>query len=98
MIYPTEQSNYPILLSCQVMKDWSDLEEKYQDMRDNDPSAAENFKKQMTERFQKTVQALEEESQAEKRQLQVGMIHDRFWLRKFKGDFFLLHNYLSVYD
>ena len=52
------------------MKDWSDLETKYQTMRDEDVEAAESFKKQMTERFQKTVQALEEESQAEKRQLQ----------------------------
>merc|ERR550519_1725366 len=52
-----------------VMKDWSDLEERYQDMRAEDPSQAEDFKKQMTERFQKTVQALEEESSAEKRQL-----------------------------
>merc|ERR1719400_112223 len=52
-----------------VMKDWSDLEERYQDMRDEDPAQAEDFKKQMTERFQKTVQALEEESSAEKRQL-----------------------------
>ena len=53
------------------MKDWSDLEEKYQEMREKDPASAEDFKKKMTERFQKTVQALEEESQAEKRQLQV---------------------------
>jgi amyloid beta A4 protein len=53
-----------------VMKDWSDLEEKYQDMREKDPSSAEDFKKKMTERFQKTDQAMEEESQAEKRQLQ----------------------------
>ena len=52
------------------MKDWSDLEEKYQEMREKDPAAAEDFKKKMTERFQKTVQALEEESQAEKRQIQ----------------------------
>merc|ERR1712209_315829 len=52
-----------------VMKDWSDLEERYQDMRAEDPAQAEDFKKQMTERFQKTVQALEEESSAEKRQL-----------------------------
>jgi amyloid beta A4 protein len=51
------------------MKDWSDLEERYQDMRAEDPASAEDFKKQMTERFQKTVQALEEESSAEKRQL-----------------------------
>ena len=52
------------------MKDWSDLEERYQDMRAEDPAQAEDFKKQMTERFQKTGQkALEEESSAEKRQL-----------------------------
>jgi amyloid beta A4 protein len=52
------------------MKDWSDLEQRYQEMRAKDTDAAENFKKQMTERFQKTVAALEEESQAERRQLQ----------------------------
>ena len=40
----------------QVMKDWSDLEERYQDMRSEDPNSAEDFKKAMTERFQKTVQ------------------------------------------
>ena len=38
------------------MKDWSDLEERYQDMRSEDPASAEDFKKAMTERFQKTVQ------------------------------------------
>ena len=43
----------------QVMKDWSDLEERYQDMRSEDPTSAEDFKKAMTERFQKTVQVLE---------------------------------------
>ncbi|XP_065347111.1 amyloid-beta-like protein isoform X3 [Cloeon dipterum] len=52
-----------------VMKDWSDLEERYQDMRQNDPRAADDFKKKMTQRFQKTVQALEEEGDAEKHQL-----------------------------
>jgi amyloid beta A4 protein len=51
------------------MKDWSDLEERYQDMRQNDPRAADDFKKKMTQRFQKTVQALEEEGDAEKHQL-----------------------------
>jgi len=45
------------------------LEERYQEMRADDPAQAEEFKRQMTERFQKTVQALEEESSAEKRQL-----------------------------
>ena len=33
------------------MKDWSDLEERYQDMRAEDPAQAEDFKKQMTERL-----------------------------------------------
>ena len=45
-----------LLFVSQVMKDWSDLEERYQDMRAEDPTSAEDFKKQMTERFQKTVQ------------------------------------------
>ncbi|XP_046384471.1 amyloid-beta-like protein [Ischnura elegans] len=52
-----------------VMKDWSDLEERYQDMRSSDPKAADDFKRRMTSRFQKTVQALEEEGEAEKHQL-----------------------------
>lgn len=37
-----------------VMKDWSDLEEKYQDMRLADPKAAQGFKQRMTARFQVT--------------------------------------------
>lgn len=36
------------------MKDWSDLEEKYQDMRLADPKAAQGFKQRMTARFQVT--------------------------------------------
>ncbi|XP_055374932.1 amyloid-beta-like protein [Condylostylus longicornis] len=52
-----------------VMKDWSDLEEKYQDMRLADPKAAATFKQRMTARFQTSVQALEEEGNAEKHQL-----------------------------
>ncbi|XP_046664692.1 amyloid-beta-like protein [Homalodisca vitripennis] len=52
-----------------VMKDWSDLEEKYQDMRTSDPHMAEQFKQRMTLRFQQTVQSLEEEGAAEKHQL-----------------------------
>lgn len=34
------------------MKDWSDLEEKYQDMRLADPKSAQTFKQKMTARFQ----------------------------------------------
>ncbi|CAG9762941.1 unnamed protein product [Ceutorhynchus assimilis] len=52
-----------------VMKDWSDLEERYQDMRSSDPRGADEFKQRMTQRFQTTVQALEEEGDAEKHQL-----------------------------
>lgn len=51
------------------MKDWSDLEERYQDMRASDPRGADAFKQRMTQRFQQTVQALEEEGDAEKHQL-----------------------------
>lgn len=72
------------------MKDWSDLEDKYQEMREKDSQGAEEFKKKMTERFQRTVQALEEESQAEKRQLQA--MHqqrvisriNQVWVRRHK--------------
>lgn len=52
-----------------VMKDWSDLEERYQDMRSKSPGVAEEFKQKMTLRFQQTVQSLEEEGNAEKHQL-----------------------------
>ena len=51
------------------MKEWSELEEHYQEMRIKDPKGAEDFKKKITGRFQKTVEALEEEGSAEKRQL-----------------------------
>lgn len=33
------------------MKDWSDLEERYQDMRSSDPKLAEEFKQRMTLRY-----------------------------------------------
>ncbi|XP_015184340.1 PREDICTED: beta-amyloid-like protein isoform X3 [Polistes dominula] len=52
-----------------VMKDWSDLEERYQDIRAHDPVAADAFKRWMTARFQETVAALEESGAAEKHQL-----------------------------
>lgn len=34
------------------MKNWSDLEEKYQDMRSTNPTEAQQFKEEMTQRFQ----------------------------------------------
>lgn len=58
-----------VLQRFQVMKDWSDLEERYQDIRAHDPVAADAFKRWMTARFQETVAALEESGAAEKHQL-----------------------------
>lgn len=52
-----------------VMKEWSELEERYQEMKVKDPKAAEDFRKKMSARFQKTVEALEEEGSAAKRQM-----------------------------
>lgn len=51
------------------MKEWSELEERYQEMRIKDMKKADEFKKRMTNRFQKTVEALEEENSAKKRQI-----------------------------
>lgn len=53
----------------QIMKEWSDLEERYQDLRAKDPRGAEEFKHRMTQRFQQTVEAVEAENEAEKHQL-----------------------------
>ncbi|XP_051174949.1 amyloid-beta-like protein isoform X2 [Leptopilina boulardi] len=52
-----------------VMKDWSDLEERYQDIRARDPIKADEFKRWMTTKFQETVAALEASGTAEKHQL-----------------------------
>merc|ERR1719400_892050 len=38
-----------------VMKDWSDLEERYQDMRAEDPAQAEDFKRQLLAMHQQRV-------------------------------------------
>ena len=51
------------------MKEWSELEERYQDFHEKDPRGAEEFKHRMTERFQQTVQSVEAENEAEKHQL-----------------------------
>lgn len=52
-----------------IMKEWSDLEERYQDLRAKDPHSAEEFKHRMTQRFQQTVEAVEAENEAERHQL-----------------------------
>ena len=51
------------------MKEWSELEERYTQLKTKDPKKANEFKKKMTTRFQKTVEALEKEGSAERKQL-----------------------------
>jgi amyloid beta A4 protein len=53
-----------------VMREWSQLDSRYEEMkRKGDLQAAEAFKKKMTHQFQKTVEALEQESAAQRHQL-----------------------------
>lgn len=53
-----------------VTQDWNEMEAKYQEMRNEGLNKeAEEFKHTITLRFQKTIKSLEEEGQAEKRQL-----------------------------
>ena len=51
------------------MNDWNTLEARYQSMKAKDPVEAEQFKSQMTLKFQRTIKSLEAESVAEKKQL-----------------------------
>ena len=51
------------------MKDWSELEDRYQDLHASDSKGAEEFKRKMTNRFQKLVKSMEDEDVMEKRQL-----------------------------
>ncbi|OUC46091.1 hypothetical protein D917_01677 [Trichinella nativa] len=52
------------------MKEWSELENRYQEMKRRDPKHAESFKNEMNMRFQKTVAALEEENADERHQIE----------------------------
>ncbi|KPJ12149.1 Beta-amyloid-like protein [Papilio machaon] len=52
-----------------VMKEWSELEERYQQMMSTDPVAAQTFRQRMTAKFQANIQSLEEEGVAERRRL-----------------------------
>ncbi|CAG0913233.1 unnamed protein product [Notodromas monacha] len=52
-----------------VMKDWGVMEEKYQDMKIADPEKAEMFRREMTAKFQKRVDDLEADGEAEKQQI-----------------------------
>jgi len=52
-----------------VMREWSQLDGRYEEMKKTNPQAAEEFKKKMTHQFQKTIEALEEEGAAQRHQL-----------------------------
>lgn len=52
-----------------IMKEWSELEARYQELRKKDQHGADQFKGRMTHRFQSTVDAVEAENEAEKHQL-----------------------------
>ncbi|KAI5643324.1 e2 domain of amyloid precursor protein domain-containing protein [Phthorimaea operculella] len=52
-----------------VMKEWAELEDRYQTMMSTDPAAAQTFRQRMTAKFQANVQSLEEEGVAERRRL-----------------------------
>ncbi|XP_045524454.1 amyloid-beta-like protein isoform X4 [Pieris brassicae] len=52
-----------------VMREWSELEDRYQQMMASDPVAAQTFRQRMTAKFQSNIQTLEEEGVAERRRL-----------------------------
>ncbi|XP_018018391.1 amyloid-beta-like protein isoform X2 [Hyalella azteca] len=52
-----------------ILKEWSELEVRYQELKKSDPHGADQFKERMTHRFQSTVDAVEAENEAEKHQL-----------------------------
>ncbi|KAE9550371.1 hypothetical protein FO519_006412 [Halicephalobus sp. NKZ332] len=57
-----------------VITEWSDLFERYNKMKETDPKGAEEYKREMTARFRKTVAALEEENKEQRKQIEE--LHD----------------------
>lgn len=53
-----------------VMKEWGDLETRYNEQKAKDPKGAEKFKSQMNARFQKTVSSLEEEHKRMRKEIE----------------------------
>ncbi|CAI2356815.1 unnamed protein product [Caenorhabditis sp. 36 PRJEB53466] len=53
-----------------VMKEWGELETRYNEMKAKDPKGAEKFKTQMNARFQKTVSSLEEEHKRMRKEIE----------------------------
>lgn len=52
-----------------MMKEWAAARQRVQEMKATDPKAADKLNREITARFQKTYQALEQEGAAEKKQL-----------------------------
>ncbi|KAH7695604.1 Amyloid A4 extracellular domain containing protein [Aphelenchoides avenae] len=57
-----------------VITEWSELFERYNKMKEKDPKGAEEYKREMTARFRKTVAALEEENKEQRKQIEE--VHD----------------------
>ena len=57
------------------MKEWAAARQHVQDMRKTDPKAADKLNREITARFQKTYEALEQEGVAERGQL--GGLHQQ---------------------
>ncbi|EGT30074.1 CBN-APL-1 protein [Caenorhabditis brenneri] len=53
-----------------VMKEWGDLETRYNEQKAKDPKGAEKFKTSMNARFQKTVSSLEEEHKRMRKEIE----------------------------
>lgn len=57
-----------------VITEWSELFERYNKMKEKDPKGAEDYKREMTTRFRKTVTAIEEENKEQRSQIED--VHD----------------------
>ncbi|KAI1732120.1 e2 domain of amyloid precursor protein [Ditylenchus destructor] len=57
-----------------VITEWSELFERYNKMKEKDPKGAEEYKREMTAKFRKTVAALEEENKEQRTQIEE--VHD----------------------
>lgn len=57
-----------------MITEWSELFERYNKMKEKDPKGAEEYKREMTARFRKTVAALEEENKEQRKQIEE--VHD----------------------
>jgi amyloid beta A4 protein len=57
-----------------VITEWSELFERYNKMKDKDPKGAEEYKREMTSKFRRTVASLEEENKEQRTQIEE--VHD----------------------